>query len=183
MVNSSFEISVAPEVSGTFCSARFPPEPVLLVAMIFGYEETKIVPAAINGVDIDHESRAAKEDSKDPELARTKTPTEVSANLTVASIDPTIPRKTYKQRLALTTASPGSLGSFFRHCYQPFQTLFSVPGVFYMSLIYGGMMVASNVLSTSVPNMEDLAQIADVGMPDAFGSLLSGLIGDSNLEG
>ncbi|KAH7126515.1 fungal-specific transcription factor domain-containing protein [Dactylonectria estremocensis] len=37
------------------------------------------------------------------------------------------------------------------------------------------------------PNIEDLtlwaSQIADVGMPDAFGSLLSGLIGDYSLEG
>ncbi|KAM6529065.1 hypothetical protein FALCPG4_010017 [Fusarium falciforme] len=42
-------------------------------------------------------------------------------------------------------------------------------------------------VGSTVPNIEDLtqwaAQIADVGMPDAFGSLLSGLIGDYSLEG
>ncbi|RSL48901.1 hypothetical protein CEP53_009368 [Fusarium sp. AF-6] len=42
-------------------------------------------------------------------------------------------------------------------------------------------------MESTIPNMEDLtqwaAQIADVGMPDAFGSLLSGLIGDYSLEG
>lgn len=125
---------------------------VLLVLVLFGYEETKFVPPAIDAVTLtqEHEAAACQKDCKDTELARTMTPGEADPKLTVASIDHTIPRKTYWQRLALMTASPGSLHSFLRHCYQPFQILFSVPGVFYMSLVYGGMMVASNIMSTTV---------------------------------
>lgn len=156
---------------------------LLLVAMIFGYEETKFVPPAIDGVNISHEAHATKDDSKDPELARITTPAEASPKLTVACIDPDIPRKTYKQRLALTTVSPGSLGSFFRHCYQPFQILFSVPGVFYMSLVYGGMMVASNVISTTVSNWMirapynfDADQIGLMSLAPFTGSTLGTLI-------
>ncbi|KAK7408058.1 hypothetical protein QQX98_009773 [Neonectria punicea] len=130
---------------------------LLLLALVFGYEETKFVPSTIEGIVVTCETvvrgtATDKEDSKDPELARTSTAVESGLKLTVPSIDPTIPRKTYKQRLALTTSSPGSLHSFFRHCYQPFQILFFVPGVFYMSLVYGGMMVASNVIVTTVSN-------------------------------
>lgn len=156
---------------------------LLLVAMIFGYEETKFVPPAIDGVNVAHEFHPAKDNSKDPELAHTTTPAEGSPKLTVASIDPAIPRKTYKQRLALTTSSPGSLGSFFRHCYQPFQILFSVPGVFYMSLVYGGMMVASNVISTTVSNWMirapynfDADQIGLMSLAPFTGSTLGTLI-------
>lgn len=129
---------------------------LLLVAMIFAYEETKFVPTAIEGVNLAYDegiTTAEGKETKDPELARAMTPVEApSRKLAVASIDPTIPRKTYKQRLTLATSSPGTPHSFFRHCYQPFQILFSVPGVFYMSLVYGGMMVASNVLVTTVSN-------------------------------
>ncbi|KAH6873807.1 major facilitator superfamily domain-containing protein [Thelonectria olida] len=128
---------------------------VLLVAMIFAYEETKFVPSAIDGVNLadgNPGTTTHEKNSKDAKLGRSVTPTKAYPDLVAASIDPTIPRKSYWQRLALTTSSPGSFYSFFRHCYQPFQILFSVPGVFYMSLVYGGMMAASNILSTTVSN-------------------------------
>lgn len=161
---------------------------VLLLLMVFGYEETKFVPPAIEGVSqgvsqsvIDRKS--SRDDCKDPELARTATGRDTNSKLTTRVIDPAIPRKTYKQRLALTTSSPGSLGSFFRHCYQPFQILFTVPGVFYMSLVYGGMMVSSNVLVTTLsrwmaeaPYNFDPDQIGLMSLAPFAGSTLGTLL-------
>ncbi|KAF6832086.1 major facilitator superfamily transporter [Colletotrichum musicola] len=144
---------------------------VLLLLMVFGYEETKFVPPAIEGVSQgvsqDAAHKSSRDDCKDPELARIATARDVDHKLTAPIIDTSIPRKTYKQRLALTTSSPGSLGSFFRHCYQPFQILFTVPGVFYMSLVYGGMMVSSNVLVTTLSRW--MAQAPYNFNPDQIG--------------
>lgn len=124
---------------------------LLLVVMAFGYEETKFVMPPINGVSQTQEVASdSVDDSKDSRLAHNKSPINTSPNLTTPCIDPTIPRKTYRQRLTLMTSSPGSLHSFFRHCYQPFRILFSIPGVAYMSLVYGGMMVTNNVLVTTL---------------------------------
>ncbi|EWY87644.1 hypothetical protein FOYG_09046 [Fusarium oxysporum NRRL 32931] len=122
-------------------------------------------------------------DSKVPELSGTTTPGKAEPKLTIVCADPTISRKTYKQRLALATSSQGSLFSLFRHFYQPFLILFSVPGVFYMSLVYGGMMVASNVIVTTVSNWMtrepynfDADQIGLMSLAPFIGSSLGTLI-------
>ncbi|KAM0543474.1 hypothetical protein ACHAPJ_012272 [Fusarium lateritium] len=128
---------------------------ILIFAMVFLYEETMYTSRAIEGVNVpetDTNTDTKGSDAKDPELARIRSSGNGETKLTSVCVDPTIPRKTYKQRLALTTSSQGSLFSLFRHSYQPFLVLISVPGIFYMSLIYGGMMVASNVIVTTVSN-------------------------------
>lgn len=56
--------------------------------------------------------------------------------LSVAQIDPSIPRKTYWQRLKIFTPSPGSATDFLRHSWQPFLLLATIPGVAYCSLVY-----------------------------------------------
>ncbi|KAF2010110.1 MFS general substrate transporter [Aaosphaeria arxii CBS 175.79] len=128
----------------------------LIIVMFFGYEETKFVPPATEGIALDHcstlENNTTKDgkDIKDPEVGRVKVADETTRYATKISIDPTIPRKSYLKRLALTTSSPGSLNDLLRHCYQPFQILFTIPGVLYMSLLYGGMMVTNNILVTTV---------------------------------
>lgn len=126
----------------------------LLVAMIFGYEETKFIPPILFGVPTAEEETTTNDGEPKTleKISFTKNPNNAGNELTATSIDPSIPRKTYKQRLALSTSSPGSLLSFFRHVYQPFQILFGVPGVFYMALVYGGMMISANILATTVGN-------------------------------
>ena len=57
-------------------------------------------------------------------------------HLSVAQIDPSIPRKTYWQRLKIFTPSPGSPVDFLRHSWQPFLLLTTIPGVAYCSLVY-----------------------------------------------
>ncbi|EXL67570.1 hypothetical protein FOPG_16319 [Fusarium oxysporum f. sp. conglutinans race 2 54008] len=127
---------------------------LLIFAIVFLYEETMYTSRAIEGVNAtpDSDTITKGSDSKVPELSGTTTPGKAEPRLTIVCVDPTISRKTYKQRLALATSSHGSLFSLFRHYYQPFLILFSVPGVFYMSLVYGGMRVASNVIVTTVSN-------------------------------
>ncbi|KAH7368674.1 major facilitator superfamily domain-containing protein [Plectosphaerella cucumerina] len=127
---------------------------LLLLTMVFGYEETKYIPSLGDRTALGGDVVLGDEESKESALAHAQSLTAAgsSSPLTAPSIDPTIPRKTYKQRLLFTTSSPGTLSSFFRHCYQPFQILFWVPGVLYMSLVYGGMMVTSTVMVTTLSN-------------------------------
>ncbi|KAF1345387.1 hypothetical protein BDV97DRAFT_360981 [Delphinella strobiligena] len=56
-------------------------------------------------------------------------------------INRAIPTKTYIQQLSLITKSP-------RHSWQPFMVLFTIPTVFYMSLVYGVVLVWSTVMAT-----------------------------------
>lgn len=58
-------------------------------------------------------------------------------NGTAVKINPLIPQKTYRQRLAIVTTSSGSFHTFARHCYQPLWIMVTIPAVFYMSLVYG----------------------------------------------
>lgn len=64
-------------------------------------------------------------------------------------IDPTIPRKTYRQKLAFTTTSPGTWSQFLRHSYQPFMILVTIPGVTFCALVYGVNQAWSTVMTAS----------------------------------
>ncbi|KAE9576564.1 hypothetical protein CGMCC3_g7533 [Colletotrichum fructicola] len=127
---------------------------LLLLAMVFGYEETKFILPPISGIShSDGGTGKVDENSKSPDLHR-NAPSNRRTSLKPngQSIGNEIQRKSYRQRLSLTTSSPGSFRTFSRHCYQPFQILFSVPGVLYMSLVYGAMMISSNILVTTMSN-------------------------------
>ena len=65
-------------------------------------------------------------------------------------IDPTIPRKTYRERLALFSPSPGRPLDFLRHTYQPFLILFTIPGVAYSSLVYAVLLAWSTTQSAAL---------------------------------
>ncbi|KAF4466388.1 major facilitator superfamily transporter [Fusarium albosuccineum] len=158
---------------------------LLLVALFFGYEETKFVMPPVEGIGPADKTAEIPKNKKptDPELTKVGAQHEAASTSKTDFIDPTIPRKTYKQRLALATSSPGSLHSFFRHCYQPFQILIAVPGVLFMALVYGGMMVTSNVLVTTLSNYMtrapynfDADQIGLMSLAPFIGSTLGTLI-------
>lgn len=53
--------------------------------------------------------------------------------LSLVQVDPTIKRKTYREMLKLFSPSPGPFSHFFRHAWQPFVILFTIPGVAYCS--------------------------------------------------
>ncbi|KAJ4112254.1 hypothetical protein NW765_015323 [Fusarium oxysporum] len=63
-----------------------------------------------------------------------------------------IPKKTYWQRLALTTtsSSSGGLRTLLGHMYQPIILLTTVPAVAYTALAYGILVATSDVMSTTL---------------------------------
>ena len=68
--------------------------------------------------------------------------------LSVVQIDTTIRRKTYREQLKLFTPSPGPFSHFFRHTWQPFVILFTIPGVAYCSWVYA-VLLAWNVVQSA----------------------------------
>lgn len=90
----------------------------------------------------------------DPEkLSASQSPSPSDAHRrasTTTRIDPTIPRKTYRQRLALFSPSPGRPLDFLRHTYQPFLILFTIPGVAYSSLVYAVLLAWSTTQSAAL---------------------------------
>ncbi|KAK5129231.1 hypothetical protein LTR08_003734 [Meristemomyces frigidus] len=103
--------------------------------------------------------------------------------LSVIHVDPSIPRKTYRQRLSIMTPSEGSFGTFFRHTYQPFMILFTIPAVGYMSMVYGVMLAWSTVMTVTLsswmlgpPWNFSAAQIGLMSLPPFIGTTIGSLI-------
>lgn len=175
---------------------------VVLVATLFGFEESKFdstnvaivgrpAPSEEKITNINSNDNVEKNgQSSDPEKqAQTKASAKESHGPTSVWIDPTIPRKTYWQMLSFATTTPGPFGLFARHAYQPFQILFSIPGVAYMSLVYavllGWATVMAAALSTymiEAPYNFDSTQIGLMNLApfigNTLGSLISGPLSD-----
>lgn len=135
---------------------------VVLVAFVFGFEESKFDwtnatlvgrPAASseNVSTVNSRDQAALKQASDPEkqAQAVLSPME-SPVVTSVWISPTTPRKTYWQRLSLATTTPGSFTVFARHAYQPFQILCTIPGVAYMSIVYAVLLAWSTVMSAAL---------------------------------
>ena len=104
---------------------------VQFIAFLFGFEETKYTSARMldNGAEkIDSNPPAGrtpieKSDEKHASYDRTSIDAEagrdeeVLRRLSTIQINPTLPRKTYIQKLSLLTSSPGPWSKFFRHTY------------------------------------------------------------------
>lgn len=168
---------------------------VVLVAFLLGFEESKFdwTAAVIHGVPPSPDAASTKSDAEgqadkkqsasDPEKAA---PSELSPGeepLTSVQIDPSIPRKTYWQRLSLATTTPGPFMLFARHAYQPFQILFTIPGVAYMSLVYAVLLAWSTVMSAALstymilpPYDFNSTQIGLMNLAPFIGNTLGSLI-------
>ncbi|KAJ5655236.1 major facilitator superfamily domain-containing protein [Penicillium longicatenatum] len=112
-------------------------------------------------------------------LART------SSNCDIASpqIDISIPKKTYLQRLVPSTRPQGTLHHFFRHSYQHFLILFTIPSVLFMALIYGAMTACSTIMITTLssymalpPYSFNSSQIGLMSLPPLIGTSLGVLV-------
>lgn len=68
--------------------------------------------------------------------------------LSVVQVDTSIRRKTYLERMKLFSPSPGPFSHFFRHTWQPFIILFTIPGVAYCSWVYA-VLLAWNVVQSA----------------------------------
>ena len=172
---------------------------VALVAYVFLYEETKYGHSAVEGVDVHalqdpglkFSRTSSDEETKISEPRLTATTSKRSAStdvdrhrsLSVIEIDSSIPRKTYLQRLAFCSSSPGALSHFMRHSYQPFMILFTIPSVFYVSVVYGALIAMSTVQITTLsswmaepPYNFDAAQIGLMSLPSWIGSTIGAVI-------
>ncbi|KNG80799.1 hypothetical protein ANOM_010313 [Aspergillus nomiae NRRL 13137] len=170
-----------------------------LVAFIFLYEETKFsltlegVPPVVAPTQLN--SSPEGEDKKSP------TDPEIEANITHKEreiqrshathwIDHSIPTKPYWKKLALWSISSGSFASMARHSIEPFILLFTVPAIFFMSVVYGAMTAAVTVSVTTLssymtqpPYNFNASQIGLMGLPPFIGTsiavLISGRLSDS----
>ena len=123
-----------------------------LLLVTFFFEESKYVPV-INGQSIRHtttETDIPKNDRSDDanEIDKANHNNKHISNLQrlESRIDPTIPRKTYRQRMALYTMSEGTIK---HHFYQPIIILFTFPAATYAALTYG-MLLACLALMSSI---------------------------------
>jgi hypothetical protein len=57
--------------------------------------------------------------------------------------------KSYRQRLAFVTTTPGSFPAFFRHAYQPFVITMTFPAVAFCALSYGASLAWFSILATT----------------------------------
>jgi hypothetical protein len=111
---------------------------------LFFYEETKYIPnnAEVRG----HVTQqAVRGDVKGVSTTREQTIMSVDDQ----RIDYSIPMRTYRQRLAFTTATKGPFSLIFRHTYQPFWILFTFPAAAYTALQYGSILAWFSVLATT----------------------------------
>lgn len=169
---------------------------LVLIAFIFGFEESKFdwTQAVLVGRPIVSDEALSLADSNDAEKkekplsdpekhAQAEQTTTEAPGATSVYIDPSIPRKTYWQRLGFTTTTTGPWQLFARHAYQPFQILFTIPGVGYMSLVYAVLLAWSTVMSAALstymieaPYNFNATQIGLMNLSPFIGTTLGSLI-------
>ncbi|KAJ3497067.1 hypothetical protein NLG97_g2186 [Lecanicillium saksenae] len=103
---------------------------ILFVAFAFFYEETIYIP--LNGND------GIQSGSGDQEKPTVKEIETVLAGRPPLRND--IPLKSYRQRLALFTKTGGNFKNVFRHTYQPFIILATLPGVAFVAIVFGSLL-------------------------------------------
>lgn len=145
------------------------------VAAFFGYEETKYIPSVSSPTQQSKATAAPK--FTDDEGA--------SSHEFVRNVNNAIPKRTYRQKLALTTKTQteGGMKQFLRHMYQPMILLTTVPAVIYTALCYGILVALQDVMSTTFsllmtkpPYNFGPDQIGLMNMPKLIGSTLGSLL-------
>jgi MFS family permease len=142
---------------------------VAMFVVAFGYEETKFIPSPSLTGDNISKSAPPEDLGSSSKSADDKTVAPVPGTVDIMAIpaaegkapspyvpvtvDTTIPRKTYWQRLAIintTSSSTQSNSSFFQHMYQPLILLTTIPAVTYTALVYGILVGLGDVMSTTL---------------------------------
>ncbi|KAF2221917.1 major facilitator superfamily domain-containing protein [Elsinoe ampelina] len=152
-----------------------------------GFEETKWLQLeVVEGREVKTAGHAERLGEKNIEKTQSGTHEPDGGELQTVdtlSIDPNIPRKTYWQRMAMTTTSPGPWSEVLRHSWQPFIILFTIPGVAFAALVYGILTAWSTVMTTAVstymldaPYTFDAAQIGLMSLAPFVGSTIGSLI-------
>ncbi|CAL5871014.1 uncharacterized protein PFLUO_LOCUS5256 [Penicillium psychrofluorescens] len=159
------------------------------LAFLFLYEETKFsaTTAENDGNSRDNEfknvssTNAMHLEEVDPEkLNEIYGPDQ---QLTAISVDHSIPKKSYKEKLALLSVSPISFSQVAKHMYEPLLMLFMFPAVGYVGLMYGFMTASITVTITTYSDWMTLppynfnaAEIGLMGLPPFIGTALAAVI-------
>lgn len=121
-----------------------------LIAVIFFFEESKFVPTMVGRgatTTVTQGARRASLDGEDSTKKDNMKGVEAgTVERTVSHIDPSIPERTYRQRLAFVTKTEGPIT---QHFWQPIVVLFTFPAVTYTALTYG-LILATFAIMTSV---------------------------------
>jgi MFS family permease len=121
--------------------------------VVFFFEESKYVPV-LNGRSVPHTISSGSDglgdvrpDSGLQKIDEAKGDLKHTAMERVQSrIDSALPRKTYRQRLALLTPSNQPIA---HHFYQPIVVLFTFPAVAYAALTYGTLLACMALMSST----------------------------------
>jgi hypothetical protein len=158
-----------------------------LILFIFFYEETKFSPTVLRGT-LEYSSSSERHD---PDIQRKEsvsvahtTPGRQQSQDGTIYINHDIPLKSYRQRMALVTNTPGTLKDFLRHAYQPFVILFSIPAVAYSAIQYGSILAWFSILATTEatyfvlpPYNFDSVGIGLLNLPPFIGSIFGAVYG------
>lgn len=103
--------------------------------------------------------------------------------LTEINVDHSIPKKSYKQKLALWSTTPSTFSQLAKHIYEPILMLFFFPAVGYVGLMYGFMTASITVTITTYsswmtrpPYSFSAAGIGLMGLPAFIGTALAAAI-------
>ena len=158
------------------------------VAFFFFYEETKFSASTVEESPLDVPGTDTGEQEKPQgfeknDIEQIEDTAKPKPQLTAISIDPSIPEKTYRQKLALWTSSPSNFSQLLRHVYEPFLILFSFPSVLYVAILYGFMTANITVTVTTLssrmtepPYNFDAAGIGLMNLPTFIGTMIAALI-------
>jgi len=150
-----------------------------LVVFIFCYEETMFCRSPI-----ETEPIAGQPEKEEIVLKKDSEALKDTSQIGVLNIDYSIPQKSYWKKLALWSNSSMPLSQLFKHTYQPFLVIFTIPAVFFMSLQYGVLISCIVLPVTSLSSYMTIppynfnpTQIGLMGIPPFIGSSLGTLIG------
>lgn len=184
-----------------FCAILFG---VQILMFVFGFEETKFTHVETlkgrqGSISTSHENaitndeKKALQDPDTPPKAVFPPPThanqtppndaETVRHLSTININPSLPRKTYRQKLNLLTTTEGPWSHFLRHSYQPFLILATIPGVLFCSLVYAILLAWSTVQTTAIsvymldpPYNFNASQIGLMSLAAFIGSTIGSVI-------
>lgn len=86
--------------------------------------------------------------SKDEEDSKTQT-NDTLHRITTIEIDNTIPKRSYRQRMALITPTHAPAKLFLRHIWQPFTILATFPAILYVAFTWGSQLAWFSMVNTT----------------------------------
>ncbi|KAF5686923.1 HOL1 substrate-H+ antiporter [Fusarium circinatum] len=169
---------------------------IVTVLMFFFLEETKYIPAPLNGHDprVNTSSPSDNEFSKVNSTAKTPLPNDAPASVDsmeqqsdTVEIDHSIPMNSYWKRHALLTLDKHESTqkrTFWRDIYEPFQLLATFPAVMFAALQYGWSIAMLAILAVTQSSLYSIppynftaAGVGNMNLPPFIGAILGAIFG------